>query len=243
MNRLKFITFFPLLVFGCLHAQTEIFVDQCAQRDFQAESGFFSLLHTGRVPDLYPPGSYNDSPFLYSSEFIQGSLSYDGRVYERLLLNLNAHKDQLYILSPNKYNPGQMIEIDPLFIDFFLLKGEKFIYYAPESASSVLPGYYALLYEGSVMQLLHHTAKSYFERLDQKYQPIRFFASKHTYILIYNGSPYRLTGKKSLLKWMDKYPKEVRKFIRNEKLQFNTSEDNLGNDYARCVAFYESLIR
>jgi len=226
------------------YARTSTIVsDQLARRDFYTQSNFFSILYTGRIPESYPNIIYSGSPFLHSAEFIQCDLSYNGNLYEKVFLNLNAHKEQLYILYVDETRVQRITELDPFLVDYFILKGEKFLYYhAPERNAIIPSGYYALLREGT-MTVMRRTVKWYQESLNRvERKVIHSFLPRETYVLIHNEALYRLTGKKSLLTILHEHQKEMRKFIRNEHLRFNKPEHNPGDAYVRCVAFYETLI-
>jgi len=235
-----FVTFFISVVM--LFGQEQISADQRARTDYFKESGPFSILYTGRIPDVYPNLPFKEPPFLYSYDFIIGNLSYNGRLYENVFLNLNVHKNQLYVSQTEKANQQQIIELDPLLVDFFTFKKEKFIYYNVQEYKAVAPpGYYAYLLEGE-FSLLRNTSKTFNEKLDKETQKVVYnFIPKETYILIHNGIPYKLTGKKSLLTLLNKHPKEMRTFIRNARLRFNTSSPEIGDSYLLYVTYYETI--
>ena len=230
---------FISLVATCLYSKAQVPSDQNARGDFYRESGIYSMIYSGKYPDMYPNHIFEESPYLYD-DFVSGSLSYRGKLYENVSLKLNLHKEQLYILNADVSDRRRLIELNPKFIDFFIIHGEKFIYFEePENRSVAPSGYYTLLHDGNI-KVMRHTKKQYIERIDLLSKAVvRSFSSTHLYILVQDGRSNKLTGKRSMLKLMSKHQKEVRHFIRNEHLSFS----NPGGDYARCAAFYETLIK
>lgn len=232
-------------VFGIAHhlnAQTKVSPEQLARIDFFEESGVFSTINIGRTLDPYPNYPFIDSPFLYSWEYTQGNLSYDGKLYEQVYLNLNVHKEQLSLQNRDESGRKILVELDPLLVDYFELKGEKFIYYdASQGLWGIPTGFYAVLHQGP-MTLLCRTFKEYKESIVD-YKIVRSFFTTQSYFLVSNETVFRLTGEKSLLKVMGPYQKEVRKLIKAEHLKFRRPQDNPGKAYAACISYFETLRR
>ena len=74
---------------------------QAVREAYLSQSQSLSNIYNGRVAEIYP-NTFSGSYYLYSRLFIEGSLFYNGKYYHKVELNINAHKDELYILSPDK---------------------------------------------------------------------------------------------------------------------------------------------
>ena len=68
-----------------------------AQRtEYQKDAQNLATLFRGRLPVLYPY-RYNGTYYLDTREFQPGSVWYNGKVYEDVLLNLNANQMELEV--------------------------------------------------------------------------------------------------------------------------------------------------
>ena len=62
--------------------------------------------------------------FLESEEYCEGTVVYNGKLYVDLVLNLNAHLDELYIKMP-QYNAGSVLL--KAHVESFTLNNRQFI--------------------------------------------------------------------------------------------------------------------
>ena len=213
------------------YAQT---AEQAAREDFYNYADRFANVFVGRIPNSYP-STFTGTYFMESPTFVEGSLSYNGRHYNRVLLNINAHKDLLYCLFPEG---GYAIILDANLVEDLVIGGERFVYYAANRQAKLAAGYYALLHDGSV-RLLKHTKQQYIENadihrlvLDKKFDAIV------RYYLIKDGQLYTITGRSSLLSALSERRRELSRWT--PPVDFR--EDPTAA-YKSYVSYYESLIK
>lgn len=186
-------------------------VDQNADYDkFVANAGELSNLYRGAAPIEYR-FKYTGTYFAYSDNYEKGNVLYNGRIYKNVLLNLNAHNDDLQIKIVKS---GLFVTLNKAFVQSFtignlkyinvgrVLTNEKFsggvfdsvIEGVEESFLDNLlaPGYYEIIHDG-YLKLLKKTKKIYSERINQsasadKSQVERTFTGTSTYYLIKDKS-------------------------------------------------------
>ena len=224
------------LVLVCLsmpagHAQT---TEQDARKTFYAYADKFANIFVGRMPESYPAG-YNGSYFLESHNFTEGSLSYNGRYYSNVMLNINAHKDQLYCLFSEG---GYSIVLDSDLVEDLVIGGKRFEYYAPNQQAGLAAGYYAILHEGSV-RLLQHTGKKYVEESDIHFLILdKRFDTDVRYYLIKDEQAFVLTGRSRLLSILSDRRRELSRWNPPKDIKESPAEA-----YMSYIGYYESLIK
>ena len=208
--------------------------EQAAREAYFLQAHKFSNIFSGRIPESYPI-TFTVSYYLYSTRFIEGSLYYGGQYYPKLLLNINAHKDELYVLSPDYRT---MVLLDPGLVQDLKIGVEDFVYYARGNQWGLPAGYYEVLQQAPLC-LLKHTKRNYLEEVDRSTRVIdRYFEAVERYYLIKDGVVYPLTGRKSLLKTLSDHKRELSRWTAQRKLK-----DDAEGFYRQSVAYYVSLLK
>ena len=105
----------------------------------------YSVLFRGELPVNYGSKTPNDwsTYFAFSTNFEQGTIVFNGRLYEGIELNLNAHLDELYV----KNRVGGITHlVNRNFVDLFSMGSHHFIHYKQEPRSILNSGYYEVLF-------------------------------------------------------------------------------------------------
>lgn len=199
------------------------------------QSGGFSPLYNWKIPPRYTmlhDGTY----FLESEEYCEGTVVYNGKLYVDLVLNLNAHLDELYIKMP-QYNAGSVLL--KAHVESFTLNNRQFINIVNEKwPGAPREGYYRVLFAGEKISVLKKTVK----RLNSatagnELKVSHYFEEDHTYYILKNGFFHPVKRKASLLRILRDSRRELNHHIREQKLGFGKNEKDAS--LASCAAVYE----
>ena len=226
---------FLFAVFG-IHIQGQLAVtgfDENQQAYFNSVSNH-AIIYTGKIEPRYLFKILNH-PYLDTDAFRKGTLSYDGVVYPDVMIRLNQNQEELIVLSPDKrfatIVPRDRVgyaSIDSLYI----------CYGKPESANGqVLPeGYYVRLHnqDCQVWKRELFLLNSNIKDMTLEY----FFEKKSKYYIYKDHIYYPVNNKRSVLKLFMSKKKELRKFIRQQGLNFRNDPDR---SIVAVTDYYESL--
>ncbi len=190
-----------------------------------------------RSGSLYNGGKYYNDEYMtvkghpnFESENPEiGNLTYDGQYYWNIEMLYNIHRDILVIVHYDE--DGFYTELKPQQqkITRFQILDQTFIRINPDTLESktIREGYYQMLYEGDSKVLLKHqktieTKESASSRRD-------YFKDKTRLFVNVNSNYYQIRGKRSLLKALVSKEKDIKSFIRLNKLKFadNPVEDTI----------------
>lgn len=214
------------------HAQDHTSVIQY----YMKQSGGFSPLYNGKIPPQYlmrHKGTY----YLESDTFYRGTLQYNEKRYVDLLLNVNAHTDELYIRMP-QYNSSSVLLKEH--VESFTLDQMEFIHMVKEKWPGVpQEGYYQILFQGNKISVLKRTLK----RMNSSttVNEMNFshvFEEDIYYYILQNGVFHTVKRRSSLLRILREKRKELTHHIRKHKLGF--SKNKIETTLASCAAFYEN---
>jgi|GEM_PF-2491306 hypothetical protein len=207
-----------------------------ARETYMEQAHNFSSIFSGRTAEPYP-NIFTGSYYQYSRGFIEGSLYYKGQYYDRVELNINAQKDELHILSPDR---SYAVVLDPVLVSGLRLGGERYTYYARDNQWKLPKGYYVILREAPFC-LLKQVKKRYQERVDMTERVMhRSFEPEEYYYLIKDGLAYPLTGRKSLLAALGNHQRTLSRWISQRGLRI---KDDAEGFYTQSVDCYISLLK
>jgi|LSQX01.2.fsa_nt_gb hypothetical protein len=202
------------------------------------QSGGHAPLYNGKIPPAYKQ-LYEGTYYLESEKYSEGSVEYNGKFYTGVLLNLNAHLDELYIRMPQYYTSSILLKQH---VTSFTLGDKEFIQIKKENwPQAPDEGYYRVLYSGKDISILKKTIK----RMNNttaasESKASHVFSESNYYYLLWNGVFHSLKGKSSFLKIFRNKRSVINHFIRENKLKFSAEEKEVS--YALCAAFYEKNI-
>lgn len=195
-------------------------------------------LFRGRVPTPYKflhKGTY----YAYKKEFIDGTLKYNGVEYQDILMNLNSHLDEMYVMSKSS---SRTIVLNPDFFEFAHFDSGYYIYVRN---AQIADGYYEILYSGKV-SLYKKNIKVFSEKIGDYVDAqtnsriIRSFTSADLYYLKKDGKFYPIKKRSSIISLFKSNRQEIRRFIRENNLNSREGK-TIDYIYAKIVEYADNL--
>jgi hypothetical protein len=174
--------------------------------------------------------SQNDEHPYFIDEWVEGSVTYDEELHNNIPLLYDISLDRIIVDNP--YSIKKVMLVFEKVSDF-TIKDHHFV----QLKSTPLPvGYYELGYDGQHKVYVRHRKTLQSKAVD--YSVINLFEEKKLYYIYKNGTFYSVRGKRSVLKLLEDKKKDLKEFIRNNKLQFG---DDKARDISRLVQYYDQL--
>lgn len=119
-------------------------------RLFREKAGGASLLFRGQKAYAYGI-LYNGTCYWSGPEFRKGSVLYDGKRYDDILLNIDAARQDLLVRIP-----GSIVDkvLDRSFVESFSMDGQEYLNLQFRHGSQAPSGYWAVLRDGRYQFLL-----------------------------------------------------------------------------------------
>lgn len=175
---------------------------------FMDASREHSVLYRGTLPMRYGYLMPTDAStfFAYSMDFEQGEVVFRGKRYKNVLLNLNAHKDELYVKDPVN---GLPILVNKNFVTSFTMGTHPFICMNDE--------YYEQLYAGRLI-LFKKIQKRVHETINSDDKIVRKYLLLERFYLVKNDQWYQVNTKKELKQLFPEHKKVIYKLFRSKGL-------------------------
>lgn len=230
LNMLFFALFLSLFFTNSLiFAQTisdSLFVTSVANR---TANRYLNRLESEKTifngKEYHPDNKLDDNghTLFIKDQFVQGSITYDGNKYEDVYIKYDLVKNQLVLLN---YDGIGGIILMSNHVDSFFLNDHTFINLKPKKTTGkqIEPGYYDLLYNGSI-KLFAKRKKKIAEVINQ-YKVLRMVEEQETYFLFKNDEYFPLKGKRSLLKSLNSTNLNTQKYINLKGLNFRKNKEN-----------------
>lgn len=185
--------------------------------DFVKQAGASAALFRGVEFERYP-FRYKDSPYAYSEEFNLGEIVFNDVKYSGVLLNLNAHKDELHLKITTN---GKILELDKGLVERFTIGEREYVALIGANAvEGVSEGFYEILYSGKEI-LFKKNVKKYNERLQSSEQgAYRYFYPSNRYYLLKDGVMLPISSAKQFKKVYKDKKDAISKFIRKNRIRF-----------------------
>jgi len=213
-----------LLIFGggCLLAQNNESRQSADSYviEYMKSAKSQSALYYGIQQEPYPRTT--NHPYLKDMLFAKGSLSYNNILYPEVLLKFDLYRNELITTSPGYRD----IVLFPESVDFAELHGQHITYFRSDSLpGSPSTGYYFLLHSGKCRVLEKQTAllTSYSDSratLNEQH-----FVFRTIFYLYKDGVYYTIRNKNSLLKVLNPYRKELKRYISSQRLNYRQYPD------------------
>jgi hypothetical protein len=201
-----------------------------SQRDSIKEN---QILYNGRIwRNLFY--TVQGDQFLFSKEFLEGSISISGKTFPNLLLKYDLFKDE--ILTPS--DTGGILQINKELVDSFSLSYLNITYKFIKMREDTLKEakrYFNVLYKGRTALYLQYSKKIEKLAVEGKYD--KFYEIDHIYFAKGNML-YPLTGKRDLMKILDKYKIPLKNYIKKNKL--NVLE-RIPESFVPVIRYYDSI--
>lgn len=174
-----------------------------------------------------------EDQFLYSKEFLPGSISMRGRSFSGVFLKYDLYKDE--ILTPTQ---DGILQINKEMIDSFSLsfQNRKFDFIKlQEDSLKKSSTFYNVVYKGKTALLIRYYKKidklAVEGKYDQFYQVSRVFLFKGNKLL-------QVTGKKDLLNSMGEDKAVIKEFMKANKIRVSEKDPA---SFIPVVKYYDSL--
>jgi hypothetical protein len=192
-----------------------------------------TALYNGAEYVIYQHKLDEGDPFFMSTHFDSSSIFYDGVFYSNLRLTYDLLQDIVVVDYPVN---ASLIQLDNDLIESFTLGTYHFIRINKDSSGSSFPGtgFYEMLYNGKNMLLKRNTKEVNEVTLTEGVR--RTIRVRSAYYLKKNGVYYSVNNKGSLLDALSDKKKNVRQFIRQNKLD---TKNDMENSFIKIIAFYE----
>jgi len=216
---------------GCLFAQDvgrQQMIDNAAI-EYLRIAGSQSVLYTGKTQKEHP--RITNHPYLIDAQYTKASLSYNQVIYPEVLLRFDLSRDELVVQSPGFRN----VVLFPENVDFVELHGRHIIYFYRDSLpNSPSTGFYILLYSGNCKVMQKQTAKFMVNR--NSYE--QYYELTTNFYLCKDDVYYTIGSNRKLLKVLQPYNKELKRFISAHRWRFRNDAEEL---IRQTVIEYEKL--
>jgi hypothetical protein len=174
-----------------------------------------------------------DDQFLYSKEFLPGSISMRGKFFPGITLKYDLYKDE--ILTPTQ---DGVLQLNKEMIDSFSLEYNQrkfdFIKLQEDTVKKSVT-FFNVVYKGKTALLIRYSKKidklAVEGKYDQFYQISRVFLLKGNRLL-------QVTGKNDLLTFMAEDKTQIKEFMKANKIKVSEKDPE---SFIPVVKYYDSL--
>lgn len=198
------------------------------QQDTLKES---QMLYNGRLwRDLY--SRIDGDQFLFSSDFIPGSVAMEGRIYTGVPLAYDIFKDELITQTRH----GLALQLNKEMVDSFSLSfnGKDYFFERTDSTREY-SGFMNVLYNGRSSFMLKYKKNiellAVDKRLDQFYQVHRMY-------LVRDNSVDQFSGKLEFMKLLGDHKKMVRSYMKKNRI--NAVKSN-PESFIPLIEYYDQI--
>jgi hypothetical protein len=191
------------------------------------------LLYNGRAwRNLYY--KVREDQFLFSTEFLTGSVTVEGKTFNNLPLKYDIYNDELLTITDH----GIILQLNKEMIDLFTMKYQnQILNFKRLDADSInsLSGYVNVLYNGSTSLYIKYRKEILLLAVENKYdifnQINRIFVAK-------NEKIFKVDSKGELLKLLEDQKHLVRSFIRSNKIRISRKDPY---SFKPVIEYYDKL--
>lgn len=153
--------------------------------------------------------------YAYSDEFQEGTLEFNGKHYSGLMMNLNAHRNELQVRIGTT---GESIAVKRSLVgDFTIGKRNFTALYGERGIKGLAEGYYQVLYRGKDM-LLKEIYKSTNDRTDYVNNiTVKVFTTRTRYWLVKDGKVTGIRDGNDLAGIYREHKDEVKRYLKGHK--------------------------
>jgi hypothetical protein len=183
-----------------------------------------------------PQFSFSEgSPYFLASEARNGTLVYDHVFYDGVHLLYDELQNSLVFVDES-----HRIMLLNEKVERFSILGNQFVHIEQkEPIKGDNPnGYYQILYEGNSMMLKKEEKQIRELNSFSAAEKVRVIDTRSVYYLRKGNDYFKMDGKKSFFEVWGNYQKEIKEYIKYNKIKF---KKELDIDYARITAFCDQL--
>lgn len=193
-----------------------------------------SLLFNG-TEYYYDDRSLAGHPFLETTDFVKGTVTYNNILYTDIPLSYDILRDQVVAFLPTSGGDIKMKLITEK-INAFSIGGRSFVHVIKDSAANISNGFYEVLHNGKV-QLLAKRSKRIQENVsslgvEKKVEDNNVFYIKK------NNKYYEVSSRSSLLDVLNENKSQLSKFIKQSDIRYNKDVEY---NIIRAVRYFDQL--
>jgi hypothetical protein len=191
------------------------------------------VLYIGKMwSDPYP--MIKGDQFLFSREFLPGTLTLNGNSYKNLLINYDIYNDE--ILVPK--NKSSIVQLNKEMVDSFSVyyAGLKYKFVNTKADSlSGIKGFANEIYRGKTVLYVKYKKEIEELAVDDKYD--LFYLTYRIYLLK-GGQIYPITNKGDLIKILNAEKTRIRDFLKKNRLKVSKKEPG---SFIPVIRYYDSI--
>lgn len=195
----------------------------------------YALVYNGKEYSRYEKQTTNH-PYLVNAGFEEGTISFGGTVYPRLLMKLDLFRDELVLQSPNKLYP---VVAEKERIDYILLNGYRIINPSTRGWQDLIGNEYIVLLSDNIYPVIKKYVVTYEEKVNGLSIEASFRIKERFYVVKENRF-YPVKNKRALLNLFPDKKKELSRYAREQKLNFKKQPEQA---FVTIVKQYEALNR
>jgi hypothetical protein len=235
----SFFLFFQILISQNIYSQ-----EKDAHTNGSSVANVISLYHKslGEQAGLYNGPEYTGyavpilegHPYFQTDHADQGSIFYDGLLYENVPIWYDLVKNEIVVLH---FDHTSKIRLHNEKIKYFSIYNHTFINLGLDSSivSDIPPGFYDLAYDGESEVLVKRTK---YAKLEPMW--ITILNQKNDIYLKKEGKYYPVKNEDSVLKALGSRQKEIQLYLKNNKVKFRKDPEET---VITMVDYYEQLKR
>jgi hypothetical protein len=191
------------------------------------------ILYNGRLwRNLYL--RVRENQFLFSNDFLQGSISMSGNEFKGLYIKYDIYNDEILVPGSN----GAILQLNKEMVDSFTfryqLKKYRFAKITEDSVKGFF-GYVNILYKGKSTLYIKYKKEIDLLAVDDKYD--KFFQINKIY-LVKDGIVYLINNRRDLFKNMEEHKAQLKEFIKKHKIIVSKKDPD---SFIPLVRYYDTL--
>jgi hypothetical protein len=184
-----------------------------------------SLWYQGRIYE-FELRSRIGTPYFLDIGNLTGKLTYNGKVYENLLLSYNLVMDEL-IIEKQVYKTNMIkLVLNKYYVEEFTLRRYGNNYYFRMNSEmkpihdQLKEGFYEVVYDDELMMLVKHKKALVFDA--SRFDHYSYQEEKQVYLIL-AGRIYDVDRRRDYLKAFQDYKKSLLKYMRHSNINFEKS--------------------
>jgi hypothetical protein len=235
------IFFFLLVLSSPLFSQQHYKDSLFCNRSLDSAKAFY-VHEAGANLSLYNGSEYYRSPvstkgfpFFKREDQIEGSVFYDGNLYQHINLQYDIAKDELVIKNLQQ---NATVTLVAQKVTYFTLEHHNFVYVLPanKAADFIAPGFYETLLHSNI-SVLAKRMKKFSLALNAEDNSSKY-AEVNSYFLQKQDDYYSITDKNSLLVLLNDKKNQLKEYIRDNKINFKKDPEDA---IIKIVTYYNQI--
>ena len=162
------------------------------------------------------------SPYYGGKQFVEGSVQIRGRQFNGVLLRYNLEDQRIILRAAVESGKYVTILLNSNLIDHFTINGQHFINVDSYFKDTEISGFYTLVYEGSFTFLIKYE-KTFRAVYDNQTPNGSYTEMKSDYFIFDENKLVMVTKKKALLYYFSPKKKEIKNFMRQQKINYKNA--------------------